>query len=279
MNEENINKDTNNSEGKFGLPENYFDSLSARLFKKIASEDELKEYPLLVSLQKNNFFIVPSGYFESKEGLFEYPLLASLKKNNSFAIPSGYFDAKEELLQYPLMTEYRVKNFAVPDTYFTTLTERITDAVYVEQEKEIYPLLYSHNKQDVFNTPANYFENFLFDTQPKTKVIPLYKRISKLSYRVAAAVMLLISLSILFYMQQEKPIVRTNDCNTFACLDKKDILNSGYVLRASDDNIIDLIDEKSLSDSLLLKTKSKTEKVDMNDVSDNMDINTLTDNL
>ena len=278
MHEEDKNKDTNNSRGEekhFDLPKNYFDSFGEKLFKKITNENELKEYPLLASLQKKNPFSVPSGYFESKEELFEYPLLASLKKNNSFAIPSDYFDTKEELLQYPLLAEYKVKSFAVPDTYFTTLM----DAVYVEQEKGIYPLLYSHNKQYLFNTPANYFENFLVDTQPKTKVIPLYKGISKLSYRVAAAVTLLISLSILFYMQQEKPIVRTNDCNTFACLDKKDILNSGYVLHASDDNIIDLIDEKSLSDSLLLKTKGKTEKVDMNDVSDNVDINTLTDNL
>jgi hypothetical protein len=47
----------------------------------------------------------------------------------------------------------------------------------------------------------------------------------------------------------------------------------------SDDNIIDLIDEKSLSDSLFLKKDGKTQKVDMSDVSDNVDINTLTDNL
>ena len=45
------------------------------------------------------------------------------------------------------------------------------------------------------------------------------------------------------------------------------------------DFFIDLIDEKQLSDSLLLKKDGKTQKVDMSDVSDNVDINTLTDNL
>jgi hypothetical protein len=282
MNEEDINNDTNNSEGEenhFGLPQNYFDSFSARLFKKIAAEDELKEYSVLSSLQKSNPFAVPANYFASKEELFEYPLLVSLKKNNPFTIPAYYFENKEEILDYPLLATSKANSFAVPDAYFATLTERITHAVSVGLEKETYPLLYSHSKQNIFNTPEKYFENFSVNTKPQATIVPLYKRISKLSYRVAAAVTLLIGLSILFYTQQNKVVEKTNDCNTFACLDKKDILNSSYVLHASDDNIIELIDEKALSDSLLLRTKGKTQKIDMNDVSDNMDINTLTDNL
>jgi len=290
MNEEDINKDTNNNpegeEKHFGLPENYFDSFSARLFKKMAADDELKEYPLLASLEKGNPFSVPANYFESKEGLFEYPLLASFKNNKSFAIPANYFENKEEILDYPLLATNKVESFTVPDTYFTTLTERITHTVSLQHEKETYPLLYTHNKQTIFTTPASYFEEFTVHTTVTSPVgrtggvvIPLYKRLNKLSYRVAAAVILLIGLSVLFYTQQNKVIEKTNDCNTFACLDKKDILNSGYVLHASDDNIIDLIDENSLSDSLSLKKNGKTQKVDMNDVSDNVDINTLTDNL
>jgi hypothetical protein len=282
MNEENINKDTNNSEGEsthFSLPENYFDSFSVRLFKKIADEDELKEYPLLTSLSKTNPFTVPANYFESKEELFEYPLLVSLKKNNPFAVPANYFENKEEILQHPLLAANKADSFTVPDTYFTSLTERITHAVSLEQEKERYPLLYSYKKEEVFATPANYFESFSVPTETEATVVPLYKRISKLSYRVAAAVTLLIGLSVLLYTQQNKVVEKTNDCNTFACLDKKDILNSGYVLHASDDNIIDLIDENSLSDSLSLNKDGKTQKINVNDVSDNVDINTLTDNL
>ena len=254
MNNEDINRGKNHSESEsshFGLPENYFDSFSARLFKKIAADEELKEYPILSSLQKNS----------------------------PFSIPAGYFESKEELLQYPLLATNKADSFAVPDAYFNTLTERITDAISIEQEKGAYPLLYSYKKEEVFVTPVNYFEKFSISTEAEVIVVPLYKRISKLSYRVAAAVTLLIGLSILFYIQQDKTVLKTNDCNTFACLDKKDILNSGYVLHASDDNIIDLIDENALSDSLLLKKNGKTQKVDMNDVSDNVDINTLTDNL
>ena len=252
INEEDINKDDLNFSDKgdgFSLPENYFDSFSSRLFKKITENDELKDYPLLVSLQKQN----------------------------PFTIPVDYFELKEDLLQYPLLAGNKVPNFIVPHLYFDTLPTRISDAISIEEEKETYPLLYSHRNETIFATSENYFENFEVTIEKTSKVVPLYKRIN-LSYRVAAAFALIVGLSILFYKQQTKPIY-SNDCNTFACLDKKDILNSGYVLHASDDNIIDLIDEKQLSDSLLLKKDGKTQKVDMTDVSDNVDINTLTDNL
>jgi len=252
MNEEDINKDNldfSDKEDDFSLPKNYFDSFSSRLFKKIAEGEELKDYPLLVSLQKKNLFTVPADYF----------------------------NLKEDLLQYPLLVENKGANFIVPNLYFTTLLERISDAITIEEEKEVYSLLYSHKSKNIFVISENYFENFGVVVEKTSKVVPLYKRV-KLSYKVAAAITLVIGLSILFYVQQTKPVY-TNDCNTFACLDKKDILNSGYMLRVSDDNIIDLIDEKSLSDSLLLNKNGKTQKVDMTDVSDNVDINTLTDNL
>jgi hypothetical protein len=250
MNEEDINNNNLNFSDKgdnFSLPENYFDSFSSRLFKKIADDKELKDYPILTSLQKTNPFTVPVDYFE----------------------------LKEDLLQYPLLTENKEISFITPHLYFDTLSEKITNLICTEKEKEAYTLLYSHKKENIFETPQNYFEEFKVETE--TKVAPLYQRF-KLSYKVAAAITLLVGLSVLFYTQQSKPTL-INDCNTFACLDKKDILNSGYVLRASDDNIIDLIDEKQLSDSLFLKKDGKTQKVDMTDVSDNVDINTLTDNL
>jgi hypothetical protein len=285
MNNEDINKDNTNfsgEEGNFGLPENYFDSFSAKLFKKMAAEDELKEYPLLSSVQKNNPFGVPASYFESKEALFDYPLLVSLKKNNPFAVPATYFETKEELFQYPLLLENKARGFRVPDVYFDTLAERINHTISIEEEKEAYPLLYSYNNGAVFRMPDLYFEEFeanvLSNRKEPTVVVPLYERF-KLSYKVAAAIALFMGLGILFYMQQEKTVIQKNDCNTFACLDKNDILNSGYVSHISLDNIIDMMDETTLSDTLLLKKNGKTQKVQINDVSDNVDINTLTDNL
>lgn len=250
MSEDNLKIDDLNfsdKEDSFSLPENYFNSFSAKLFKKMVADNELNDYPLLTSLQKEN----------------------------PFAVPTDYFDLKEDLLSHLLLIENKTTSFTTPALYFDTLTERIIDSISIGEESEAHPLLYSHKKEIVFGTPVNYFEEFKIET--KTNVIPLYQRF-KLSYKIAAAITLLISLSILFYINQTKTVI-VNDCNTFACLDKKDILNSGYVLRISDDNIIDLIDEKQLSDSLFLKKDGKKQKVDMTDISDNIDINTLTDNL
>lgn len=252
MNEEDINKDNLNFSDKgdnFSLPENYFDSFSSRLFKKIIENEELKDYPLLSSMQKQN----------------------------AFALPADYFELNEDLLQYPLLAENKKQGFTLPALYFDTLSNKINNTISLEEEKETYALLYTHKQENIFTVPENYFETFKVTLQETKKIVPLYKRI-KLSYRVAAAITLIIGLSILFYKQQTKPVYN-NSCNTFACLDKKDILNSGYVLHVNEDNIIDLIDEKQLSDSLLLKQNGKTQKVDMSDVSDNVDLNTLTDNL
>ncbi len=149
MKEGDINKDTNNSEGEenhFGLPEDYFDSFSARLFEKIADDDELKEYSVLSSLQKGNPFSVPVGYFESKEELLAFPLLASLKKNKPLTVPANYFENKEEVLAYPILAGNKANSFIVPNAYFSTLTERITDAISIAEEKEGYPLLYSYKR-------------------------------------------------------------------------------------------------------------------------------------
>ena len=83
----------------------------------------------------------------------------------------------------------------------------------------------------------------------------------------------------MFVYRHQSNVVIDNDCHTFACLSKQDILNSGYILHTSDDNIIDLIDEKNLSDTLLLKENGKTQKITVDDTSESVDINTLTDNL
>ncbi len=251
MNEKDINNNNQNFPGKednFSLPENYFDSFSSRLFKKLEEDEELKDYPLLVSA----------------------------KRKNPFGVPSDYFDLKEDSLAYPLLLAHKASSFNVPDLFFESLIEKISDRISIEEEKEIYSTLHSYKNEDIFKIPSNYFETFIVSTE-KTKVIPLYKRI-KLSYKIAAAITFLISLSILFYTQENNHPL-SNDCHTFACLDKKEILNSGYLLRVSDENIIDLIDDKSLNDSLFLKKDGKTQKVDMSDVSDNVDINTLTDDL
>lgn len=49
------------------MPEGYFDSFNERLFAKLELEEELKEFPWLSAMAKENPFITPENYFEALE--------------------------------------------------------------------------------------------------------------------------------------------------------------------------------------------------------------------
>ncbi|MBS1646791.1 MAG: hypothetical protein JST67_05580 [Bacteroidetes bacterium] len=248
MNEEDIHKNNFDGEKKkddFSLPEGYFESFSARLFQKIHDSDEWKDFPVLARFSKTNPFILPPFYFENKE----------------------------EQAAYPLLFQYKQNNLNAPVNYFDVLPEKITDRILLEEEKAQFASLYALRKTSSFAVPAQYFNSFT--VKKEARIIALYKGI-KISYKVAAALFLFLCLGILLIPTKKTNAV-ISDCQTFACLDKQEILNSGYVLRTSDESIIDLIDENSLSDSLLLKKNGTTQKVKVEDVAENIDINTLTD--
>lgn len=260
MSEEDKNKDgqeffgDEKNKGFLGVPENYFESFSSRLFKKIEAEDELKEYPLL----------------------------SSVGRNNPFAIPADYFELREELLQYPFLRELKVMNFTVPENYFEGVTGRIMHAVEVSEELKEFAVLSSLEKQDVFAVPEKYFEELEIRTEKKeAKIISLFAR-TRTTYKaaMAAAVALIISLGILLYNKNTGDTVQpTGDCNTIACLSKKEILNSNYMQSVSEENIIEMIDVQALSDSLSLKKNGKTQKIDAEEISEEVDVNTITEEL
>ena len=280
MNQDDFNKNedhTSDNPGNFELPENYFDAFSSRLFKKIEMEEELNAFPTLKKIEKKVPFSTPLGYFDNKEELIHYPHLSTLLKRNPFFVPDSYFEQQVEISGYPLLFAHRKNPFQLPLVYFDQLEKQITEKVSLLQEKESYPVLYKTAQGNAFTIPDDYFSNF--KVQKEIKIVSLYTRVTSVSYRVAAAIVLLLGLSILFYQLQGPEPAQKNDCNSFACLDKNEILNSGYVLRVSEDNIIDLLDENTLTDSLSLHKNGKTEKIDLQDVSDNVDMNTLTDNL
>ncbi len=261
MSKEDINKDGEGFSGDeknnefLGLPENYFESFSSRLFKKIEAEDELKDYPLL----------------------------SSIGKNNPFAVPSSYFELREELLVYPTLRNLRTLSFTVPANYFNEVTARILNKVEVLEETKVYETLSSIGKENVFATPDKYFErlDIRFNNEVKeAKVVSIFTGV-KTTYKVAmaAAVALIVTLSILFYNQNSEVLPANGDCNTMACLSKKEILNSNYMQSVSEENIIEMIDVKTLSDSLSLKKNGKTQKIDADEVSEEVDVNTITDEL
>ena len=256
MSEENLNRDGEGFSGDeknkefLGLPENYFESFSSRLFKKIEAEDELKDYPVL----------------------------SSVGKNNPFAVPQDYFEVREELTHYRTLLELKAARFTVPENYFAELNGRILNAVEVAEEIKGYETLSGISKQNVFAIPEKYFELLTINTK-EAKVVSIFDSIKKpFNLAIAAAVALIVSLGILFYDQNTK-VSADADCNTLACLSKKEILNSNYMQAVSEENIIEMIDVRALSDSLSLKKNGKTEKVEADEISDEVDVTTITDEL
>ena len=262
MSEEDKNKDEQSfsgdekNEGFLGTPENYFDSFSARLFSRIKANEELKDYPLLSAAGRKNPFAVPADYFEMREELAQYPLL-QLVKENAYTVPAGYF---------------------------TTLPLEVANRIQLEGELNAYPALAAVEKHNEFVVPEDYFAEFaatLQETIHPPKVVPLYSRVLKqYKFAVAAAVALFLVMTLLLLNQQTGVTPQVNECKSFACLSKKDILNSGVIQNISEESLIDMIDINALSDSLSVKTKNGAEeKVDVEEVSDNIDVNTLTEEL
>lgn len=259
MSEKDNNKDEQGftgdekNEGFLGTPENYFESFSARLFSKIRANDELKDYPLLGSLQKQN----------------------------PFAVPPAYFEVQDELVQYPVLRVLRQRSFVTPAAYFEALPQAVAEKIAVHEEIAEFARLSGLEKQNAFALPQDYFGDFaahVKDVVNPAKVVPLFGgRMRKYSFAAAAALALLITLTLLF--KNEGGTVQPADCNTLACLSKKEIINSAVIQNISEESIIEMINVEALSDSLQLRSEGKVEQVDMEEMSDNIDVNTLTEAL
>ncbi len=260
MSEQDKNKDGSGFSGdemnerNFGTPENYFDSFSSRLFSKIRADEELKEYPLL----------------------------GAMEKVNPFAVPAGYFEAKEELLEFTVLRELKQKSFLVPANYFETLSGRVMNKLEVEAELAEYASLAAVEKGNVFAVPDAYFENFYGSVKEivaPAKVVPLYGRVLRSYKFVAAAAVALLLTFVIIMINQKTEVQPLNECNSFACLSKKDILNSGALDNISEESIIEMLDMDVLSDSLTIKQNGVEGKISAEEISNAIDVSTLTEEL
>lgn len=108
-------ENNNNIPNSFNLPEDYFKNSKAGILNKIEWMQELEAYTLLLALNKEHGFIVPTNYFNmsaSKLELLNTPVLANTTKQNSFNVPADYFtqnklnivlsvEGADELSAYP----------------------------------------------------------------------------------------------------------------------------------------------------------------------------------
>ncbi len=71
MSEEIKNKEGEGELNSFGVPEGYFKSSAMKLLNKVAWEEEHNDFPRLIELRRNDFFIIPSDYFGTSEANLE----------------------------------------------------------------------------------------------------------------------------------------------------------------------------------------------------------------
>lgn len=251
--------DDNQGNTPMGIPDGYFNGLSRRIQEKIQASEELHDFPALRELSKVNPFSVPEQYFERNEELLIFPEL--------------------------LMTLSPRPGYQVPADYFLTFPQVLTNRIGYLEEIAQYPALISLKVQEnAFLTPNGYFDISLKTPKEKTAKIFTLSQKPKQSrlqnWAIAASVLLITSLSVLLYQQLSLPQSHPENCNGIACLSKKEILNSSIIQNMSEEYISDLIETNDLgSDSLILHHSGPVEKINANDLSEQIDLNMLTEEL
>ncbi len=239
-----------NDKNSFGLPSDYFSMFEAKLREKMELQDELEQYPVLSSIQKNNVFEVPANYFKVSENALEIkaelealPQLQNMKRFVPEELEADYIhylkssvnhkiELADELKEYKTLYSLdKVNSFIVSDTYFETVSERVKERLYSVKESKVSIL--------------DSVLDFVFG--------------KKMAF--AFGLVTIISLSVYFYNSPEKPL-EMGDCKTLACLERQEILNNNKVISNFDeDQLMDLVDVNTLNEQLnSSQQKSTTDK-------------------
>lgn len=233
---------------QFGLPGGYFDKSKSSIQNKIEWQTEHEAYPTLLSLKYVSGFIVPDDYFatnESKLELLAYDRLSEISKQNSYIAPIGYFESTNNAI-----------------------------ISKIEQESELVemPILSSINKQLPFITKDDYFADTKTEILNKVgenkggKII----NINRKPYWFAAAAVLTIAFSLWIYNAYfEQTEVIDGDCNTLACIEKRELLKF-KLDNLDNDELYELVNSKKLEERL-----NKKEKTDSLKTSDSIDASVL----
>lgn len=128
-------------------------------------------------------------------------LLAGIEKHEVFSVPEGYFQIFPIDLFKKInstFTGIKTGGLSVPEGYFDNLSTSILNKIKLQQDdpaqelKNLSPMLYSIQGENVFGVPSGYFRNLendiLYRINPPAKVVTLKKRDSVWRYAAAAIV-------------------------------------------------------------------------------------------
>jgi hypothetical protein len=172
--------------------------------------NELKDIsPLLSEIEKTNVFSIPENYFLDLDRQI-------LKRIKAASAPEG---EKEQSASVPHFSD-------VPEGYFNSLPDTILRRIKsieaenaAEELRQLSPMLYSVQNENVFSVPKGYFEN-LPDTiinavKPQAKIVTIKKRSTVWEYAAAAMLAGVMAVSALWIgTNSSKQNVETTAANT-----------------------------------------------------------------
>ena len=270
-NEHNFDNDSKlpfdyNGKNPFGLPSSYFSSFEDKLKKRLETENELSEFPLLSRIPKGNSFLIPEGYFSlSKNEIERLVELASFETLHS--IRQVVFDELEE-------------------EYSDHVTTSIQNRIEVSEELRPYSSLFGLDKMNSFDLPANYFEELHSSIKKKIHTteqanISLFERILEVVFgrrlALSFALVIIVAVSVFVY-QTSKTSIELGNCQTMACLEKQEILDNKAINNFDEEQLIDLVDVNSL-DKQLKKETVTPDTLQEEFILDNVDTDQLLEEL
>jgi hypothetical protein len=173
---------------------------------------------------------------------------------SGFGLPPGYFQVSGKALQdklewldehrvYPLLANLdRRTGFSVPEAYFDKCGFRL--------ELGAYPLLEKSGQLNPFAVPGGYFESSakrlsaIGPVKARVITLRLFRRVT-----LAAAALLVLSVGIALMRGYFTPEVE-GDCQTMACLDKRDLTRTRQLETLDEEDLYDLADPSMLINKL-----------------------------
>jgi hypothetical protein len=219
--------------------------LAARVMNKIEHEEELATYKALASVNRELKFAVPKNYFESLANILEY---------------------KYEHAVYPQLSDIKkIAPKALPDNYFEKLNEKVMAKIEQSSELSEFPLLSSIEKKNNFKLEPTYFEKSIDDVKEaihaKGVAFPdfleqIFNFIFRPRMAFAFAILLLVGISSIVYLNNNRTQEITGDCHTVACLEKNEMLNEKHAEDFDDENLYDMVDVDELDKQITKKNSN-----------------------
>ena len=119
-------------------------------------------------------------------------LVAGIEKKNVFSVPEGYFDTLyiDVFKKVNTGSTLATDKLSVPEGYFENLSASVLNRIKslkddpAQELRDLSPMLYSIQNENVFSVPAGYFRDLENDilnkVKPQAKIVQLKKRDSDL---------------------------------------------------------------------------------------------------